>query len=346
MISVGRGSRAWVGLDLGSYSVKLVALPPGGGRARVAEALVPRGSGPDDPPTPSVLAGLVDDCLARVDQSPRAVRGISIGVSGPDVIVKQVALPLMDEGEIPGALRFEARKHLPFDVQSMVLDHQVLGRHPTERRLDILLAAVSQERLERALRPLRELGIEANIVDAAPLALANSLAHASARDPVAEGDVRLLLDLGHSGSWFAIRQRSQPFFTRRLSWGGAQLTHAVASALGGSLEDADAWKLDPATSLADPGPGAAAARQAVELLADELRRSLAYYGTLAPLPDSLTLSACGGTTRLGGLLTLLGEQLGVPVATFAPPDGADRGGRAPAGGPQFAQAYGLALRVA
>ncbi len=346
MIRLGSGPRAWVGLDIGSYSVKLVALLPGGGRARAAEVVVPRSPGADESPAPSVLAGLVDDCLARVDQAPRAVRGISIGVSGPDVIVKQIQLPLMDEGEIPGALRFEARKHLPFDVQSMVLDHQVLGRNQGERRLDVLLAAVSQERLDRALLPLRELGVEANIVDAAPLALANALAHASARDPVADGEVRLLLDLGHRGSWFTIRQRNEPFFTRRLSWGGAELTQVVAGALGGSLEAAEAWKLDPATSLADPGPEAAAARQAVERLVDELRRSLAFYGTLAPLPDSLTLHACGGTTRLGGLLTQLGEQLGVPVSTFSPLDAGERGGRPAGGGPQYAQAYGLALRVA
>ena len=252
----------------------------------------------------------------------------------------------MDESEIGGALRFEARKHLPFDVQTMVLDHQLLGRHPSERRLDVLLAAVSQQRLDRALAPLRELGIEANIVDAAPLALANAHAQVTGRDPIADGEARLVLDLGHRGSWFTIRQKGEPFFSRRLDWGGAQLSQAVATALGGSLEAAEAWKLDPGASLADPGAEAAAGCEAVERLADELRRSLAYYGTLATLPESLTLHTCGGTTRLGGLVTLLGELLGMPASVFSPLEGAERGSRASAGGPQFAQAYGLALRVA
>lgn len=345
-MGLGGAGRTWVGLDIGTYSVKLVALPPGGGRARCAEALVPGPAAGEDAPAPGVLAGLVDECLARVEQSPRGIRGICIGVSGPDVIVKQIPLPMMDESEVSGAIRFEARRHLPFEVQTMVLDHQVLARHPGERRLDVLLAAVSQQRLDRALAPLRELGIEANIVDAAPLALTNALAHATGRDAVAESEVRLLLDLGHRGSWLTIRQKGLPFFARRLDWGGAQLSQAVASALGGALEAGEAWKHDPAASVAESGPEAAAARGAVERLAEEVRRSIAFYGTLTPVPDSLSLHVCGGMSRLAGLLARLEEQLGVPVSAFSPLEGGERGGRAAGGGPQYTQAYGLALRVA
>src|SRR5262252_8791983 len=121
---LGMGSGPWAGLDIGPYSVKLVTLHPGATRARHAEAVIPRALASDEPPAPAILAGLIDDCMSRTDHSPRSFRGISVGVSGPDVIVKQISLPFMDENEIPGALRFEARKHLPFDVDSLVLDHQ------------------------------------------------------------------------------------------------------------------------------------------------------------------------------------------------------------------------------
>src|SRR5688572_32746063 len=59
----------------------------------------------------------------------------------------------------------------PYTTLFRSLDHQVLARHTAEKRLDVLLAAVTQQRLDRALAPLRELGIEADIVDATPLAL-------------------------------------------------------------------------------------------------------------------------------------------------------------------------------
>ena len=342
---LGMGSGLWAGLDLGTYSVKLVTMHPSGSRCRFAEAVVPRAGG-DEPPTASVLAGLIDDCASRTNLSARGFRGISVGVSGPDVIVKQIALPLMDESEIRGALRYEARKHLPFDIDSMVLDHQVLARNTSERKLDILLATVSQARLDRALAPLRELGVEAGIVDAAPLALANALAQATGRDADGDGAVRLLLDVGHLESWLSLHHRGHPLFTRRLEWGGARLTEAVADATGCGLDRAEAWKLDANASLTQAGPEAAAARSAVESMGEELRRSFAFYRTIAALPEALTLRLCGGTARLGEPAERLGEIAGVTVSPFSPLDVHERGGRAAAGGPQFTQAYGLALRAA
>jgi type IV pilus assembly protein PilM len=346
---LGVGSGPWAGLDIGSYSVKLVTLMPGGTRPRHAEAVIPRSGANDEPPTAAILAGLIDDCMSRTHQSPRSFRGISVAVSGPDVIVKQIALPFMDETEIPGALRFEARKHLPFDIESMVLDHQVLGRHTAERKIDVLLATVSQARLDRVLAPLRELGVEAGIVDAAPLALANALTQAAERDLVDDGDLRLLLDVGHRESWLSLSHEGHPLFTRRLDWGGERLTAAVAAATGSSLDKAEAWKVDAASSLTQSGPEAAAARAVVESLGEELRRSFAFYRTIAELPDTFMLRLSGGTARLAGLAERLGEVVGVPVSAFSPLDASERGergARGAASGPQYAQAYGLALRAA
>ena len=343
---LGVGSGPWAGLDIGTYSVKLVTLMPGGSRLRHAEAIVPRAGANDEPPTASILAGLIDDCMSRTDQSPRAFRGITVSVSGPDVIVKQITLPFMDESEIPGALRFEARKHLPFDVETLVLDHQVLGRNTAERKLDVLLATVSQARLDRALAPLRELGVEAGIVDAAPLALANALAQAAEREEADDAGVRLLLDVGHRESWLSLSHEGHPMFTRRLAWGGERLTAAVAAATGAPIERAEAWKMDAGSSLAQASPEASAARAVVESLGEELRRSFAFYRTIAELPEMFTLRLSGGTARLAGLAERLGEIVGAHVSTFSPLEGSERGSRLAAGGPQYAQAYGLALRAA
>jgi Tfp pilus assembly PilM family ATPase len=78
-------------------------------------------------------------------------------------------------------------------------------------------------------------------------------------------------------------------------------------------------------------------------LADELRRSFAFYRTQGTLPEPLRMWVSGGAARLPGLAVRLGELLGIPVALFDP---FARLGRQDAGrpGPQYAQAYGLALR--
>ena len=342
-------SRPWVGLDLGGFSVKLFALQPGVGTARVLAAEVPCAvtATDDGVPTPEAVAQAISTCAVRAGVSLRAMRGITVGISGADVIVKQIQLPLMDEVEVGQALRFEARKHLPFDPQAMVIDYQVLGRYVSERRVDVLIAAVSREHLERHLAPLARLDLAADIVDATPLALTNALVHAGGGDRGAQ----LLLDIGHAASHLTLFQRGEPYFTRRLEFGGRHLTQAIATALQVPFEEAEVWKLaagsdEPGFRVDWAGRELHAAREALEDdLVDELRRSLAFYRTLGHLPDPLQLQLSGGTARLPGIAEQLGDLLEFPVSVFDPFAGLGGAARARvAGGAQFTQAYGLALR--
>jgi type IV pilus assembly protein PilM len=253
----------------------------------------------------------------------------------------------MDEAEIGQALRFEARKHLPFDPQAMVIDHQVLGRYPSERKVEVLIAAVARDHLERHLAPLARLNLTADIVDAAPLALTNAVVQAAGTDRGA----RLLLDIGHVASNLTLYQRGEPYFTRRLDFGGRHLTQAIAAALEIPFEEAEKRKLaagsdEPGLRMDWTGPELHAVQEALEGgLADEVLRSLAFYRTIGHLPDPLRLQLSGGTARLPGIAERLANLLEIPVSTFDPFEhlgGAERAGVS--GGTQFTQAYGLSLR--
>ena len=363
-MKMGLRSRPWAGLDVGEASIKLVALQSGVGGTRqwVSELAVPRiagAAGAAEPVMPpDAMARLLNECFTRAGLTPRGLRGITVGVSGGDVIVKQISLPLMDETEVGGALRFEARKHLPFDPATMVIDYQVLGRYPSEKRLDVLLAAVPTARLERVLAPLRLLGVDADIVDAAPLALTNALSKGVERD----SEARVMLDFGHVGSYLTLYQKGAPYFSRRLDFGGVQVTQAISASLGIPFEEAEEWKLeagsdDPSMKIQWDSREMGAVRKSLEVLAEELRRSFAFYRTLGPLPDPFTLWLSGNTARLPGIAGQLSELLDIPTLIFDPLDslsadpaagaeGAAGAAGVATGGPQFAQAYGLALRTA
>ena len=344
-------SRPWAGLDLGGFSVKLLALQPGVGtvRALAAEVPCPATAAAGGSPAPEAVAQAIAECAERAGVSLRGLRGITVGISGSDVIVKQIQLPLMDEEEVGKALRFEARKHLPFDPQVMVIDYQVLGRFLSERRVDVLIAAVSREHLERHLAPLVRLDLIADIVDAAPLALTNAVVHAAGNDRGA----RLLLDVGHASSHLTLFQRGEPYFSRRLDFGGRHLTLAIAAALQVPFEEAEEWKLaagseEPGFRVDWTGRELRAVQESLEReLVDEVRHSLAFYRTLGHLPEAMRLQISGGTARLPGIAERLGNLLEFPVSVFDPFEGFGGAARARvSGGPQFAQAYGLALRSA
>ena len=349
----GIRSRPWAGIDVGSYSVKLLATQGGVAASRYWLAEVPLPAGPEGAaePTPETVARAIASCLEQAGLTPRSLFGVSLGVSGPDVIVKQISLPLMDDDEIGSALRFEARKHLPFDPQGMVIDFQVLGRYNSEKRVDLLLAAVSQERLSRALAALKTLGMDADIVDAAPLALTNALIHRAE----VERDAHVLLDVGHIASHLTLYQRGEPYFSRRLEFGGRHLTEAIMKGTRVPFDEAEEFKL--AAGSDEPGflvnwelPEMQAMSDCLrDLLVDDLLRSLAFYRTLGRLPEQMSLWISGGSARLPGLPARLTEMLGFPVLVFNPLDflsGDPRGGSRPAAAPQFAQAFGLSLRSA
>ena len=349
----GLRSRPWAGIDVGSFSVKLLAAHPGVGGQRYVAAEVPfvaADADPERPPSAETVAKAISECLSRAGFSARSFRGVSLGIGGPDVIVKQITLPLLDDSEVGPALRFEARKHLPFDPQGMILDFQILGRLATERKLDILLAAVSQEHAERHMAPLRLLDIEPDILDAAPLALSNALVQGGD----AQSPAHVLLDIGNSASHLTLSQRGEPFFSRRLDFGGRTLTRAVAQSTQVPFDEAEEWKL--AAGADQPGlrvdwesPELRAISECLRHdLVDELRRSFAFYRTQGHLPDPLKLWLSGGSARLPGLAARLSEMLAAPVALFDPihhHSGAGARGGASAGGPQFAQAFGLATRT-
>lgn len=346
----GLRSRPWAGIDIGSFSVKLLcAHPSSPGKYLTGEAQLRPTS--DERPSPDEgVAQAIDDCFAQIGMNHRSVRGVSLGISGPDVIVKQISLPLLDEAEVGPALRFESRKHLPFDPQTMTLDFQVLGRYPSEKRLDILLAAVSSERLQRLMAPLQRLGIEPDIVDAAPLALTNALANQIG----GKREACLLLDIGHRASHLTVYQKGEPYFSRRLEFGGRSITNAIARAIQVPFEEAEEWKL--AAGSDEPGIRVdwrsrelEAVTECLRLeLVEELLRSLAFYRTIGRLPDPLRLWISGGSARLPGFAIRLSDLLGSPVSLFNPLDSGQlpNGVAAPStAGPQFALAYGLALRA-
>ena len=346
----GIRSRPWAGIDVGTFSVKLL-LSHGGGRFTAVEEILPRnGDEGAAPRPPEVVAKAIASALSRIDSGPRGLRGVSLGVSGSDVIVKQIQLPLLDDAEVGPALRFEARKHLPFDPQTMVIDFQIVNRLPSQKRLDVLLAAVPRERLEKAMLPLRELDLEADIVDATPLALTNALTNGEELGSHAW----VLLDVGHVSSHLTLYQRGEPYFSRRIDFGGRTITQAIATGTRVPVEEAEEWKL--AAGSDEPGfrvdwdsREMQAVRECLRSdLAEELRRSFAFYRTLGQLPDPMRIWISGGSSRLPGLAARLGELIGLPVLLFDPLEKMQHGVHTTATtpGPHFAQAYGLALRSA
>src|SRR5262245_10566026 len=121
----GLRSRPWAGIDIGGYSVKVLASQSTVSGARYWMAEMPVTIPDADRDTSAgreAMARTIAECIEAAGLTSHSLRGVTLGIAGPDVILKQISLPLMAEEEVGQALRFESRKHLPFDPQGMVID--------------------------------------------------------------------------------------------------------------------------------------------------------------------------------------------------------------------------------
>lgn len=338
-----------VGLDIGSSAVKAVALRrTSRGREVVAVGREPM-------PRGGIVDGDIADRAVVTEVIRRALDGnragtarVATALSGKAVIVKRITLPLMDEDDLAESIRWEAERHIPFDVRDVSLDYHVLraGRGPADRAsMDLLLVAAKKEKIAEYTDAITGAGGVPAVVDVAAFALQNAF---EVNYGIDAARVSMLVNAGASGTNVHVVGGGQSLFTRDIPTGGDAYTEALRSELGLSFEEADRLKHGQAVDGAGPDDAAPVLSAVSEHLLLEIDKTLGFFKatTGADRIDELTVS--GGSASVPGFLEGLETRFAVPVSLFDPfrriargrdERGADRGADSTA-----AVAVGLALR--
>ena len=310
-----------VGLDVGSTSVKVVALGPrkgSGPRPIIGQNLVPVAQDQD----------ASDAIKAAVSPLQLPVRTVNVAVSGQWVIMRIVEMPLMKSAEMKQALPFEAQRYLPFNIQDVVIDGAVLGPADTNKQW-VLIVACKKELIDRRIDWVRRAGLDAALIDVDALALANGFL-ASANGHSAE-KTRALMNVGALLTSLVIFKGDIPYLVRDVPWGADKLFRFAAEQIG--IDAAEA-----STQLAQGAPGPellSATKLASETLVTELQLSFDYFeNRFGQPPEEILVS--GGLSQSAGFMEALKSHLTQAVSPWAPASGLSA---------QFAVAYGLALRT-
>ena len=151
-----------VGVDIGSSAIKAVELKVGG-KGRDEYQLVNIGIEPL-PPEAIVDGAIMDsgaviDAIQRLFQENRIKTAeVATGVSGNAVIVKKISLPQMSAEELAESIHWEAEQYIPFDIQDVALDYEVIEGGGSGGNMDVLLVAVKKDKISEytsALTPGR-----------------------------------------------------------------------------------------------------------------------------------------------------------------------------------------------
>jgi type IV pilus assembly protein PilM len=306
-------SKTVVGLDIGSYSVKAVALA--GNRDRItlqgyAQSRI------DNQDVGEVIRKVVE----QLGVKPKRV---VTSVSGRSVIVRQVETPRLGSDELKTHIAYEADKYIPFGTEEVIIDAQPLPEAATAEKtpnMQVMLVAVRKSFVQDHLNQLKGAGVAPEVIDVDVFALANAYELLGpAAPPDSDKKATALIDVGASKSNIAIVQGTRVLFTREVYLAGNEISDAIARTFNEPAEDIERIKLAPGETLEALID---AAMPAFEDLANEIRLSFDYVEGQFDMEVS-TVVLTGGSSQLPNVADILGNILNRPVHVFDPLAGLD-----------------------
>ena len=315
-----RRAKALVGLDIGSSAVKAVELKSAGKGYKVT------GFGSEPIPPDSIVDGAIIDAAAVSDAirrlfETRAIKtkDVVASLSGNAVIVKKISLPVMTEAELGESIYWEAEQYIPFDIQDVNLDYQILDKGDAANgkgTMDVLLVAAKKEKIADYTGVIAQAGRNAVVVDVDAFALQNAYEINYGIDPAS---VIVLLNAGASATNINILHGDQSVFTRDISIGGNAYTEALQRELNLPYETADALKRG---THAEGGPTYDEARPVLRAVSEnvmlEIQKTFDFFKATASSDKIDRIMLSGGASRAEGFTEMLSERFEAPVEPFDP----------------------------
>jgi type IV pilus assembly protein PilM len=302
-----------VGLDIGSGLVKVAVIDHSRAEPELvkvaitpllADAIV-EGEIMD----PGIVSEAITGCLAAAGVTTREV---VTAVGGRDVIIKKIQIERVKEQQARELMRWEAEQHVPFDMESVELDFQILDPDSDGMEMNVLLVAAKQELVEAKVRVLSEAGLTPAIVDVDAFALHNAF---EVNHPDAMSGVVALVNIGHEVTNINILDEGVPILTRDITVGTRRFREYLQRERGLSPDDATALiqGYDRSSHLDAVIEGRG------EEIAVGIERAAAFLTSSSRSAGTLrAVYLCGGGSRIPGLADALGTRLRLRVEQANP----------------------------
>ena len=308
-----------VGVDIGSSAVKAVELKVGGKGGDEYQLL---NIGLEPLPPEAIVDGAIMDSGAVIDAVQNLFQDNRIkttdcatGVSGNAVIVKKISLPQMSEEELAESIHWEAEQYIPFDIQDVSLDYEVVEGGGAGGNMDVLLVAVKKDKISEYTSAITQAGRNPTIVDVDVFALQNCYEINYVPDP---GRVVALLNIGASIMNINVVKDGFSVFNRDIAVGGNQYTDAIQKDLNLSFEQAEALKRGEQIEEASPESLHPILQAVSENISTEIQRTFDFFRATSQEDRVDQIYLSGGAANVNGLRDLLADRLDAPVELLNP----------------------------
>lgn len=307
-----------LGVDISSTAVKVLQLSQSGQRYRVEHyAVEPL------PPNAVVEKNIVEveavgEAIRRaVQRSGSKLKTAAAAVAGSAVITKVIPMPAeLSEEELTDQIQVEANQYIPYPIEEVSLDFEVLGPvKDNPEMVNVLLAASRTENVDVRVAALSLGGLEAKVIDVEAFAMEN--AYKLVADQLGLGPDALVavVDIGATMTTLIVLRNERSIYTREQVFGGKQLTDEVMRRYGLSYEEAGLAKrqggLPESYELEVLEPFK-------EAMVQQISRLLQFFfaGSEFNRVDHIVLA--GGCASIAGVTDMIEEQLGVPAVVANP----------------------------
>ncbi len=314
-----RKAASLVGLDISSTAVKLLELSQSGSRYRVESySVVPL-------PPHAVVEKSIADVEAvgaainrAVKKSGTKAKTAAVAVAGSAVITKVISLPAnLSEDEMESQIELEADQYIPYPLDEVNLDFQVLGlSEKSNDTVDVLLAASRSENVDIRVAACELGGLTAKIVDVEAYAMETAYGLVAPQLPDGgEGLTVAIIDVGATMTTLNVIHDFKIIYTREQVFGGKQLTEEIQRRYGLSYEEAGLAKKQgglPDNYVPE------VLKPFKDAMVQQVSRSLQFFFSSSQYNSVDQVVLAGGCASIPGIDELIEDKLGVITSVANP----------------------------
>lgn len=317
-------ARGVLGLDIGSHSIKVMELKEGkGGSWKLIKF------GLHKLPAEAIVDGAIMNSAAVVEGIRDLIarhriktRDVCTSISGHSVIIKKITLPSMNEEELSESIQWEAEQYIPFSINDVNIDTQILSLSEDSGQMEVLLVAAKKDMIQEYTAVVSEAGLKPLILDVDCFSIENAY---DLSEDLEANEIVALVNIGASLVNINILSNGITAFTRDINMGGNQFTEEIQKQLNVSYEEAEALKLggnintsQSTTEAIVPQEVGSILRSTSESMAVEIQRSIDFYLATASGLSLSKVILSGGAARSSGLKEALENTLNTTIELANP----------------------------
>jgi len=306
-----------VGLDIGSKAIKAAEVIEGKkgfvlskfGMVDIAPGLIEDGAIKD----PESVAEKIRTLFKSYGIKNH---NVAISIGGYSVIVKKISVQGATEAQLHDTIHFEAEQYIPFDINDVNLDFQILGENENNpNQMNVLLVAAKKEMVNDYVNLAELAGLEPRIIDVDAFALQNVFEH---NYEPASGENIALIDIGASKTSLNILKGSNSVFMRDVSLGCGQINQKIAGMTECTSQEAEAIKFGEGSEKITAEALSDIISSVVTDWCTEIRRALDFFYSTYPDDHIKRIFLSGGGGNIQELRQLLAVETSAEVVTINP----------------------------